>query len=406
MGGARLSVAMTTGSASRAAGGLFTSVRRSAQALAGLAHEVAVYTLRDVHAQEDMAAWAPLRPRLFDSLGPAGLGIAPAMPAALVAGGHSLLHQHGLWQYLSVASMAWRRRTGRPSLISPRGMLDPWALRNSQLKKRVAAGLFERANLNAASCLHALNASEASAMRAFGLTNPVAVIPNAVDLPSAAEIAAAAPPPWARDGRAGLLFLGRIHPKKGLSESLRAWARLKGEAPALTARWRLVVAGWDDGGHLAPLVAEARGLGLAEDDAVFPGPLFGADKVAALAHARAFLLASHSEGLPMAVLEAWAFGLPAFMSQACNLPEGFAHGAAVLAPPEPEALAAAFAAHLGRTDLADMGERGRRLVLERFTWEHAARDFEALYRWLISRGSCEAPPFVQFAELDSRRARA
>jgi glycosyltransferase involved in cell wall biosynthesis len=126
---------------------------------------------------------------------------------------------------------------------------------------------------------------------------------------------------------------------------------------------------------------------------VFPGPLFGDAKAQALRHADAFLLASHSEGLPMAVLEAWAHRLPVFMSDACNLPEGFAAGAAVRVVPEPEALAETLATHLPDSALASLGHAGRALAARRFSWEAIARRHVALYGWL-TRGGAQ-PDFVR-----------
>ncbi|NJL07686.1 MAG: glycosyltransferase [Methylacidiphilales bacterium] len=153
--------------------------------------------------------------------------------------------------------------------------------------------------------------------------------------------------------------------------------------PATAARWRLVLAGWDDGGYAAGLKTLATDLGLA-DDVLFPGPLFGNDKAAMLAHAQAFILASYSEGLPMAVLEAWANWLPVFMTAACNLPEGFAAGAAVEITAAPDDIAEVLAAHLGSpTDLAIIGSRGRELVEMRFTWDRVADDLLAVYGWLV-----------------------
>ena len=395
----RVSIGVVVGSVSRNAGGLFNSVRRSALALAETGCAVTVYGLKDEHTARDLADWRPLDPHVFETRGPRRLGYAPALGEALTAGGHQVLHLHGLWQLLSAQALAWRRSTGRPVMLSPRGMLDPWALRNSSLKKRLAAGLFETRNLRGAACLHALNLSEAQAMRDFGLTNPIAVIPNGADLPPSLDLA---PPDWMNaDPRRTLLFLGRLHPKKGLAELIQAWGLLKAQAPASAAAWRLALAGWDDGGHLAELRRLVGALSL-EADVVFPGSLYGQDKARALAHAGAFVLPSFSEGLPMSVLEAWAYGRCVFMTEACNLPEGFAAGAAVRIDAEPRALAGQLAQGLARPDLAEIGRRGLGLAQTHYSWGAIAQAHAEVYRWMRDGGP--APACVEAAPPAARRA--
>lgn len=383
-GQARRSIGIVTGSASRQAGGLFNSVRKSALHLAQAGIDVGVYALRDEFSDKDIGDWAPLTPRLFATKGPAALGLSQGVLDALLAADHDVLHLHGIWQFLSRDVLRWKLATGRPVMISPRGMLDSWALRNSAWKKKLAGALFENRNLREADCLHALNASEAASMRAYGLMSPIAVIPNAADLP---EIA----PRRAHDGKKTLLFLGRIHPKKGLSQLLAAWARAAADDPALADQWSITIAGWDDRGHLATLVRQIADLGIGTSVSVH-GPAFGADKERLLREADAFVLPSFSEGLPMSVLEAWAYRLPVLMTAQCNLPEGFTAGAAVEITTDPEPLSRKLKIALLDEDLHPMGEAGRALVEERFSWSHVARQHLAVYEWLVGGG--ERPPCV------------
>lgn len=373
-----LGIALT--SLSRLSGGLFHSVRRSALALAEAGLDVTVYGVEDIHTDEDLAAWAPLTPKVFPRVGPAALGIGKGMARELKAARHDVVHQHGLWQFASIAALA----SGAPVMISPRGMLDPWARANSGWKKTLAAALFERRNLHRAACLHALNASEVAAIRAYGLGNPIAEIPNGTDIPDLS--APRARPDWLpEDGKRTLLFLGRLHPKKGLAELLRGWAGLRDTAPELHVQWRLVIAGWDDGGHLETLHALAQELGLGE--VIFPGPLHGAAKDSAFAHADAFILPSFSEGLPMAVLEAWSWGLPVFMSEACNLPVGFTENAARRVEPIPDVLVKTLVEGLAAPDLDTMGARGRKLASQRFAWTPIAEQHIEAYEWMLQRGA-------------------
>lgn len=382
-----ISLGIVTGSMSRKAGGLFNSVRKSAIHLAQAGAQVRIYALEDEFSRDDRYEWKPLDPVVLRARLSGIFPHAPAMAHELARGDHDVLHLHGIWQLHSREVNRWKRRTGRPVMISPRGMLDPWALKNSAWKKRLVAAWFENRNLREADCLHALNRSEARAMRAYGLTNPIAVIPNATDTPDNLQRRD-------RTGRKTLLFLGRIHPKKGLSELVDAWALACAREPELADHWQLVIAGWDDGGHAGPLARRIAERGV-EDSVTLPGPAFGEAKDAMLRDADAFILPSFSEGLPMSVLEAWAYELPVLMTSECNLPEGFARDAAIEIVTDPSALASSLVSALCERDLAPLGEAGRRLVEERFSWPRVAREHLAVYRWMIEGG--EAPACVDLA---------
>lgn len=378
-----LSIGIVTGSISRKAGGLFNSVRQSAIHLKAAGAEVSVYALEDEHSAADRAAWAPIEPQVLPVRFARALPHAPDLDRRLAAGRHDVVHLHGIWQLQSLSVRRWKRRTGRPVMISPRGMLDPWALARARWKKRLAAAAYERRNLLGADCLHALNEAEAQAMRSYGLRNPVAIIPNGTGLPE--EVMQAGPP--ADGGRRQLLYLGRIHPKKGLAELTDAWAHLHRSHPSVAGGWRLVIAGWDDGGHLPGLRAAGARHGLDEESLHFAGPAFGAAKDALLRASHAFILPSFSEGLPMSVLEAWSYRLPVFKTRHCNIPIGFTAGAAIEIPMEVDAMSRTLSEALSRADLAQLGERGRCLAESHFQWPNIAAMHVEVYRWLMSGGA-------------------
>lgn len=373
--------ALVTGSISRRGAGVAIALRALATALVeqqGI--EVTAFALEDQYTGEDLPLWAGVRTQTARTVGPRSVGYAPELARRLKAADPQLVHGHGLWQWQSAAVHAWSCRTARPYLVSPHGMLDPWALRNSRWKKRVALAMYERRHLRDAGCLHALCESEQTSFRRFGLKNPVAVIPNGVTLPSRMASLDGAP--------RRLVFLGRLHPKKGIAELIGAWATLSASE---RGDWRLVVAGWDDGGHAASLSRQAAEHGVGES-VEFVGPTFGEAKDELLRSASAFILPSFSEGLPMAVLEAWSYGLPVAMTEACNLPEGFSADAAIRIAPSPASIAAGLRElmQMNATDLRAMGQRGRRLVEARFAWPEIARQMAEVYRWLLGGGALPA----------------
>lgn len=291
----------------------------------------------------------------------------------------SLIHTHGLWSTLSYAAKRWRQRTGTPTIVSPHGMLDDWALRQGKRKKEIALLAVELEHMNSSACVHALNDGEAEAIRRCGIRAPIAIIPNGIDKASQTPVQK---PPWIT--RNTLLFLGRLHAKKGITELVEGFAIAKERI----GDWQLVIAGWDDGPN--DFKEQAKRVGA---EVVFPGSLFGEQKRAAYAHSSAFILPSHSEGLPMTVLEAWAHELPVFMTSACNLPEGFEHGAAVELKVDASSIADALVTFLNDPRwIQEAGQYGKSLVDKKFNWDTIAGQWEAVYQW--AKGNGERPSFI------------
>ena len=358
-----------------------------AQQLVKLGTRATAYGVADAYTEIDRISWAPVQVRICKPI-VSRFAYSPELDRAILQANHDIIHQHGLWLYPSMAVSRWRQRTGRNVIISLQGMLEPWSLANSNLKKSIAARLFERSNLSAAACVHC-SAIEVEGVRAFGVKCPIAVIPNGVDPPDPSPEHRR--PHWLpSDGLRVLLFLGRLHPKKGIRETLEAWKLLRSQNPRVASQWRLVVAGWDDRGHLGELQSIAASLDL--KDVLFPGAVYGEDKNALLANSDAFVLASYSEGLPMAVLEAWSYSLPVFMTRYCNLPEGFTSGAAFEISTNPPEIASILARTLNDVELGEVGRRGRLLVERRFAWSPIGAQLHSLYHWLETGG--DRPPFV------------
>jgi len=439
---------------SRKAGGLQNSVRRLHQCLNELPGvSVRIVSLRDEHSAEDMPEWLPLPVKACLVVGPRAFGYSPQMLAELLSDDAPIMHTHGIWQYPSVATSSWHQKTGKPYLISPHGMLDSWAVQNSAWKKRIALAFYERKHLEQAACIRALCESEAQSIRSFGLKNPICVIPNGIDLPvlenaetlkietlkststgvehvktlKAEKLKSEHPgsvgtcqhfriSDLAASGRKVLFYLGRIHPKKGLVNLLRAWHQAQ-SAERTAEEWVLAIAGWDQGGHEAELKTLATELGIQWADVransktlkaerlkgetdfslsacqhvsvLFLGPQFGEAKSTCYANCDAFILPSFSEGLPMVILEAWAYGKPVLMTPECNLPEGFVANAAIRIEPNPESIARGLATlfQASTSDLQPIGARGRMLATSRFTWPKIAADLKAVYDWVLGGGS-------------------
>ncbi len=417
-------------SLSRVDGGIFEAeCALQRELFLGQRVQVDVVGLEDQFTAQDASRWLPLKSRAVRVSGPASLGYAPDLLAALDPKA-DLLYAATLWKYPSWAALKWAERTGKPMMVAPHGSLDPWALSNAAWKKRIAAALFKNRQLHKASCIRALCRSEAEAIREYGLTQPIAIIPNGVDLPEAdPELGVRrwemgdGPQPSTLDARRStpqaLLFLGRIHPKKGLPNLIRGFKKALDARPStLDPTWQLVIAGWDQGGHEGELMQLCQELGLRfshkmhknhkgtesealdprlstlDSEVVFHGAAFGREKEELLRSADAFILPSFSEGLPMSVLEAWSYGLPVVMTPECNLPEGFAADAAIRIGTGTESIAEGLDTlfSMNDSDLKAMGVKGTALVRERFTWKTVAAQMREVYDWMLGGG--EAPVSV------------
>lgn len=306
------------------------------------------------------------------------------------AGQSDVVHSHGLWTYTNYASARTAASLGKPHLVTLHGSLEPWPLAHSRRKKSLVRRLFQDKALKNAACLHALSPSEADHIRTLGFKNPIAVIPNGIDLADYATL----PPktiladmfPRLRDQKL-ILFLSRIHPKKGLLHLVEAWGALAGRF----ADWHLAIVGPDEVGHRAEVERAVEAVGAAHRT-TFLGALGGEDKLAALAASDVFVLPSFSEGFSMAVLEAMASGLPVLLTPACNFSEAARAGAAVEVDPNAESTRAGLELLLGMTDREreDMGRQGHRLVAGHYSWERTASELIRVYGWCLNGGAVPA----------------
>ncbi|GJQ29080.1 MAG: glycosyl transferase [Phycisphaerae bacterium] len=299
-----------------------------------------------------------------------------------VVSGYDVVHLHGVWYPICLAAARAAQAAGVPYVLAPHGMLDPWALSEKALKKKVFLALAYRAMVNRASLIHALSDYEAQSIGALGYRPPVATIPNGVFLdeidPLPLPGAYFAAHPELR-GEPFVVFLSRLHPVKGLDILVEAFAIVVRRVPGA----RLVVIGPDWGAE-ADLRARARTLGVA-DRVHLVGPAYGKEKFAAMVDAACFCLPSKHEAFSVAIVEALAAGCPVVISEQCHFPQVQSEGAGLCVVRTPEAVAEALTHLLAEpTARGMMGCAGRRLVEARYTWERVAelsiRHYEQVVR--------------------------
>jgi glycosyltransferase involved in cell wall biosynthesis len=364
----------------RSAGGPSVSVRRLIEALKKKSPAMVqcLFAGDAAHGGNALADWGEIEPRLFRTFGPRRLGWSPGLRDALVESKPRLIHVHGLWQYHAWAADRASRQLNIPLVISPRGMLEPWALGRGRAQKWLANNFFQQRMLSEVDCIVATSPLEAAGVRAAGFNaTPIAVIPNGVDLPPTHFQSAAGRHKASADRRTAL-FLSRIHPKKGISDLLTAW---KSVAPT---SWRLRIVGPSDGSH-ATEVADQIAASNLEANVTMEGPLWGDAKLQAYAEADLFILPSYSENFGLVIAEALAAGVPVITTTATPWKELLSERCGWWIEPGPSALTATLriVLEIPSEELVSMGRRGRRLMERRYSWNSVARDMADVYSWLF-----------------------
>lgn len=319
----------------------------------------------------------------MDAGWPRRLGSSRAMRLWLNATATSneptVLHDHGMWQ-MNALYPAWavRKNPGSCKLVvSPRGALSDWAMQHGSPTKKLFWPLLQRRALDAAACFHATAKSEYEDIRRLGFRQPVAIIPNGMELP---DLASTAP---VTGRHKTLLFMGRIHKKKGLDMLLQAWASLQDRFPD----WKLVVAGGDTGygarsGYLAQMQRLAVELGAVGVE--FAGELRGDEKWAAYREASVFVLPTYSENFGITVAEALASATPAIVTRGAPWSGLETEQAGWWTEVSVQGITNALVDAMSRSpvELAQMGERGRQWVCREFRWDHIGGKMALTYHWL------------------------
>jgi glycosyltransferase involved in cell wall biosynthesis len=300
-----------------------------------------------------------------------------------------VVHVHAVWEDVQYHAIRLARRFGVPFLIRPCGMLDPWSLAQHTIRKKLYLSVRLRKMLAHAAAVHFTSDTEARLARPVVEGRPEIVEPNGIDL---AEFDP--PPPrgafrvrYPRLGdRPFVLFLSRVHPKKGLDLLVPAFAKA---APADVS---LVLAGPVAPGYKRAVNALANAHGIA-DRVVWTGMLHGDERLEAYFDAVLFVLPSYQENFGIVVVEALAAGCPVVISDQVNIwREVVDAGVGAAVPTKIDDLADAIRLWMSNPEkrLA-AGERGRAFVRERYDWNTIARRWVGHYERIVARGSRTSP---------------
>lgn len=317
--------------------------------------------------------WSVLRP----------LGISSSMKRTLTrrAREADIIHTHNLWMMPNIYPYRAARSSGSKLIVTPRGTLTRWALRYRRWKKQPLWVALQRRVVIEADLLHATSEDEIEDLRLIGYRGPIALIPNGVEIPDVLNI------DRSEDGRT-LLFLGRIHPKKGVEKLLHAWKRLHPKFP----EWRLKIVGPDNEGYRAEMSSLAQELSLPRCE--FNDPVFGEDKHRTYQEANLFVLPTYSENFGIAVAEALANGVPAVVTKGAPWDGLERNQCGWWIEDGVDSIADSLdrAMSVPSDALRDMGKRGREWMNSSFSWQHIATMMKQTYEWVLS--SSQRPDWV------------
>ncbi len=330
---------------------------------------------------------APVRSFEADEIWPTilrRLGRSRGLESYIAGGSADIIHAHGLWMMPTIYAANRARKSGLPLVLAPRGMLGRDALSFSQPIKRTFGAVYQDRALRSVTCFHATAESELEDIRAFGLTQPVAVIPNGIDLPSLdnARTHTPAANPY-------ILSLGRVHPKKALDRLITAFATNAQKFP----QWRLRIVGPSEQGYSAVLRGLAERLGVSGQVSI-EQPVFNTAKVELMRSAELFALSTLHENFAMTVAESLAAETPVISTYGAPWAGLTSNGCGwwIDYGEKPIAEALEVAMSLSSAERRLMGRRGRKWMQSDFAWAGIAAKMEQLYSWLLGEGS--QPNFV------------
>lgn len=367
---------LTIASLERRSGGPSRVVTELADALVESGLAVSVIFGSSENATDDVlpckAIARPARTARFRQRALWTAGFAANIRAELKADGPQLIHDNGLWGQTNFVAARFAARERIPLVISPHGMLEPWALDHRRTRKTLAMHLYQRALLETASLFIATSESEWRSIRQAGFRQPVALIPPGITLPRTRARHDANTP------ERTILFLSRLHPVKGLIPFIDAWQR------ARQPGWRVIVAGPDTGSHRAVVEQHLRSASLAQDF-VFTGEVGGATKQSLYESADLFVLPSFSENFSVAVAEAMAYGVPVLTTRGTPWSVLERIGAGWWVETGTEGLVGGLRKALATStnERATMGNAARTYAREQLGWQRAAQLTGEAYDWTL-----------------------
>ena len=294
-----------------------------------------------------------------------------------------LIQIQSMWDMPYHKVMVEARKLGIPYIVTPRGMLEPWSLSQKKWKKKLAWWLYQRNDVQKSVCVFTTAKMEADHVSNLGITTCKAVIPNGIETdsyPCKTSIDVV---------KKQVLFLSRVHVKKGIEILFDAWKRIHSEF----AEWQLLVVGNGEAEYIQSLENRVACLGLKDSIKILP-PVFGNDKIQLYQESALFCLPSYSENFGMAIAESMSCGTPVITTTNCpwNILNDTSTGWCIDLSVDNLERALREALSMNPTEFYDMGQKASKLIYDNFDYRSVTRKTLRLYEWLLGGG--EKPEFI------------
>lgn len=279
-----------------------------------------------------------------------------------------LIHIQHIWTpYVNVMAY-WARKKNIPYLITPRGMLEPWILERNSWKKKIALFLYQSKALHKANHIHATAQLEANNIRKIGLPNPITIIPNGINLSEVKSIKS-------NYGSKKMIFLSRIHPKKGIELLLEAWRNIN------TQNWILEIAGNGDESYIKSLENSSLDL----KNVKFVGSKYEESKWDFIRSADVMVLPTFSENFGIVVAEALAVGVPVLTTFGAPWKDLKTYRCGWWIDLTVEKLQTTLLSifETSTNEFEKMGERGVDLVKKKYNIKAISKEIKSLYEKIL-----------------------
>ena len=299
---------------------------------------------------------------------------------------YDLIHLQNLWMPLYHKMARIARKHNIPYIMTPRGCLEPWCMKQKRIKKLVAFHLYQKRDLQQAACILATSKMEADNIRALGITSPRAIIPNGIDI-SEYKCRTSEDKTHVKKQ---ILFLSRIHEKKGIEFLINAWEQLRAKYPT----WNVVIAGNGEESYIHRLNEIIKSKSLRDCVEIIP-PVFGEDKRRLYCESSLFVLPSYSENFGMVIAEAMSCGVPVITTNGTPWQElnEIKLGWCIDLSLEKLITSISKAIELGQDSLFRMGQECSKHIRDTYQYTEVAAKNKAVYEWILNGGV--KPDFVQ-----------
>jgi glycosyltransferase involved in cell wall biosynthesis len=303
-----------------------------------------------------------------------------------------ILHNHNLWNYISYISYRISKKHKTHLVTSIRGSLYQWSLNQSIYKKKLAWIIFQKKALENASCIHVTEINELKAVRELGIKTPIALIPNGINLNEFSKLKSSKNAKESLNletKKKYILFMSRLHPKKGLEYLVNSWIDLANNYK----EWILLIVGPEyDKEYVNNIKTKIHQSGI-QNRVIFKGMLEGQNRLDAFASSNLFVLPSHSENFGISIAEAMASKIPVITTHGTPWSEinDYKSGWWVELTKKNIHDALNSALKIDQKELDLKGLKGYKLI-QKYEWKYQANKMKDLYEYLINNGS--KPDFI------------